>query len=264
MNKLLIDLENQIESLKSSKILLAIKAEFEAEGTRIDELAVLSYICTKNSVPLTLKIGGPCAKRDIYEAFQLGAKNILVPMVESKFALEFCARSYEALIPAFKPLNICPSLSINIESIKAVENIDSMLETIKNKSLPIKDIVIGRSDLAMSINEKNVNSKLIFDISSEIIRKVDKYNISATIGGNLTAESFNFIKGFDKDKLKAFESRKCTFENMEFISEKIFNEIINKGLNFELCWLNFKSSIYKNRSYEENIRINSIYKRIKK
>ena len=37
MNKTLIELEKKIISLKSSKRLKAIKAEFEAEGTRIEE-----------------------------------------------------------------------------------------------------------------------------------------------------------------------------------------------------------------------------------
>ena len=152
MNSSLFDLENKLISLKSSKLLLAIKAEFEAEGTRIDELSVISYLCLKNQVPLTLKIGGPCAKRDIYEAFQLGASNILVPMVESEFAFEFCYRSYKSLIPAFEPLNICPSLSINIESKTAINNFDSILKKVSECTRPIKEIVIGRSDLAKSFN----------------------------------------------------------------------------------------------------------------
>ena len=138
MNKSLIELENKIISLKSSKKLKAIKAEFEAEGTRIEELAILSHLCTTNSIPLTLKVGGPCAKRDIYEAFQIGANEILVPMVESAFAIEYCAEAFMSLIPNFKDLNICPSLSINIESKKAIENIDSILESIKKLSLLLK------------------------------------------------------------------------------------------------------------------------------
>ena len=75
-------------------------------------------------------------------------------MVESAFAIEYCADAYMSLIPNFRALKICPSLSVNIESKKAIENIDSILKSIKNLSLPIKTIVIGRSDLANSLEEK--------------------------------------------------------------------------------------------------------------
>ena len=216
MNSLLSNLENQLLDLKSSKMLLAIKAEFEAEGTRIDELSIISYLCLKNNVPLTLKIGGPCAKRDIYEAFQLGATNILVPMVESEFAIEYCANSYNSLILSFKELNICPNLSINIESKKGIKNIDNILKKIEDLSLPVKDIVVGRSDLAKSLNESDVNSKLILELTRMIIEKCKNSNINVTVGGNLSNKSFEFIKSFDYYDLVAFESRKCTFNNSSF------------------------------------------------
>ena len=83
------NLESNILALKDTGRLLAIKAEFEAEGTRIDELGILSNACFKSNVPLTLKTGGPAAIRDIFEAYQLGAKNILIPMVESEYSLEY-------------------------------------------------------------------------------------------------------------------------------------------------------------------------------
>ena len=73
----------QMKRLSSLSSFLAVKAELEAEGTRIDELATLSGLCFNHRIPLTLKIGGPTAERDIYEAFQIGANNILVPMIES-------------------------------------------------------------------------------------------------------------------------------------------------------------------------------------
>ena len=69
MNSLHFNLGEKLTQLKCSNKLLAIKAEFEAEGTRIDELSVLSFLCLSKKIPLTLKIGGPCAKRDIYEPF---------------------------------------------------------------------------------------------------------------------------------------------------------------------------------------------------
>lgn len=261
MNKTLIELEKKIIALKSSKRLNAIKAEFEAEGTRIEELAILSHLCTTNSIPLTLKVGGPCAKRDIYEAFQIGANEILVPMVESAFAIEYCADAYMSLIPNFQALNICPSLSINIESKKAIENIDDIFESIKKFSLPIKSIVIGRSDLSNSLEEKDVNSELILNLTYMLIKKSKEHNLKVTIGGNITRHSFDFINNLGKD-IYAFESRKCTFSNLKPLSQNFFNSLINDGLEFELSWLKFKKSLYQYRSEEENLRISNISKRI--
>ncbi len=261
MNPFLIELEKKIISLKSSQRLKAIKAEFEAEGTRIEELSILSHLCTTNSIPLTLKVGGPCAKRDIYEAFQIGANEILVPMVESAFAIEYCSDAYMALIPNFQSLKTRPLLSVNIESKKAIQNIDSILESIKNLSLPINSIVIGRSDLANSLGEKDVNSELILDLSYMLIKKCREINLKVTIGGNLTRHSYKFINNFDNN-IYAFESRKCTFSNLEPLSQNSFNALINDGLEFELSWLKFKRSLYQDRSEEENFRISKISKRI--
>ena len=95
-------------------------------------------------------------------------------MVESAFAIEYCADAYMSLIPNFQALKICPSLSVNIESKRAIENIDNILETIKKLSLPIKSIVIGRSDLANSLEENDVNSELILNVSYMLIKKCKK------------------------------------------------------------------------------------------
>ena len=150
-------LESSLLALLETNYLKAIKAEFEAEGTRIDELAFLSQLCLKYKVPLTLKIGGACAKRDMYEAFQLGAKSILVPMIESEFSLNIATEIFEKIKPVFYSLNKRPCLSINIESKLAHQNFDSILQVIINNKLPVKSIVIGRSDLASSHGIKNVN-----------------------------------------------------------------------------------------------------------
>lgn len=262
MTNVFENLESKIILLKETGRLIAIKAEFEAEGTRIDELGILSNVCFKNNVPLTLKTGGPAAIRDIFEAFQLGAKNILIPMVESAYSLEYFINPFNKFCSDFNNLNRKTNLSINIESKIGYENIEKILKVIKEKSLPVDQIVIGRTDLSSSFKIKNVNSDLIFNITKNILSKSLSYNIACTIGGNLTSESFQFIQDLKKYNLYAFESRKVTFKLSDSITKKEFDQLINLSLEFELAWLNLKSSIYSVRSNEENARVSIIKRRL--
>ena len=253
--------EMQMKRLSSLSSFLAVKAEFEAEGTRIDELAILSELCCKNSIPLTLKIGGPSAQRDIYEAFQLGATNILVPMVESKYSLLNCFEMIQKFLPLFKDLTNTPKLFINIESQLALKNIDSILKIIENENLPVESIVIGRSDLSKSLKISDVENEKILEICIELLKK--RKNLNVTLGGNLMNKSFSFISYLSKIGLYAFESRKCTFKTNESLKKNNFNSLINSALEFELSWLNCKKNLYGDRSKEEDLRILTIESRLK-
>ena len=263
MRKDLRNLESNILALKETGRLLAIKAEFEAEGTRIDELGILSNACFKSNVPLTLKTGGPAAIRDIFEAFQLGAKNILIPMVESEYSLEYFIDSYQKFYSYFKDLNEETYLAINIESKLGYENIEKILEVIIKKSLPITHIVIGRTDLSSSLEINDVNSEKIFNITKDILNKAYLKNIKCTLGGNLSSESFEFIYKLRNLQLNAFETRKTTFKLSKSITKNEFNNLIKLSLEFELSWLNLKRSMYSLRSNEENARVNKIKNRLK-
>ena len=97
-----------------------------------------------------------------------------------------------------------------------------------------------------------------------IIKKCLELNINVTLGGNLTNESYQFIKNLDGKTFTGFESRKCTFKCSNSLSNELFANLIAKGLEFEISWLNYKKKLYPDRSGSENYRIDSIKKRLLK
>ncbi len=254
------ELEKSFDTLCKIDDLVAIKAEFEAEGTRIEELIILAELCSKRNIKLTLKVGGPSSERDFYEAFQLGTNNILVPMVESEFSLLNSVEIYLKFLPIFKHLKKVPKLFINIESINAIKNLENIFNTISNQNLPLSGIVIGRSDLAASLNISDTNSKDIEEISEEILKLKNTFDI--TLGGNVTNESYEFIQNLTLKGLNCYETRKCTFKTNKMLSKNKFQDILLKALEFEFKWLNYKKSFYSIRSNFDESRINIIKSRI--
>ena len=82
MNKLELQMTELLQDLKQNYHVSGIKAEFEAEGTRMEEAMRLKDVTS--SVPglcLNIKIGGCEALKDMFDAISLGAQRIIAPMV---------------------------------------------------------------------------------------------------------------------------------------------------------------------------------------
>src|SRR4051794_1081878 len=77
-----------LTELKENHHVAGVKAEFEAEGTRMDEALRLKEVSMKAGLGLTLKIGGCEAIRDMFEASTLGTEHLVAPMVETPYALK--------------------------------------------------------------------------------------------------------------------------------------------------------------------------------
>jgi hypothetical protein len=251
-----------LDSLINCHDLIAIKAEFEAEGSTLDELCALSHLCSLFHSSLTVKVGGPSAQRDFYESCELGAKLILVPMIESSRSLDRSLKIFSKSVGNYHKSFVSPKLAINIESKEAVSCIDSLIKVIKESDVQVSTIVIGRSDLSSSYGIDSVDDDFITDISANIIRKFSPLGIEVTIGGSVTSNSYDSINYLAGLGALAFETRKCTLSASQLSSRALFNTAVQQSLEFERSWLVFKSSIYETHNNIDIRRIESLTQRL--
>lgn len=103
--------------LKTRHHVIGVKAEFEAEGTRLEEAMRLKEVISAAQLGLTLKIGGCEAIRDMYEARILGVSRIVAPMVETPYALKKFLAAIKLSFPEDERGQI--KFAINIETVTA-------------------------------------------------------------------------------------------------------------------------------------------------
>ena len=88
MNSLERKMVAVLTDLRENHHVNGVKAEFEAEGTRLEEAMRLKEVVSAAGIGLTIKIGGCEALRDIYECRVLGVARIVAPMIETAYALK--------------------------------------------------------------------------------------------------------------------------------------------------------------------------------
>ena len=87
MNKQELKLLDSLKELKETCGVIGIKAEFEAEGARMDELIWLRELVVRADLGFVIKIGGCEAVHDMNQSKLLGATGIMAPMIETPFAM---------------------------------------------------------------------------------------------------------------------------------------------------------------------------------
>lgn len=256
MNTIEYEMIEVLKRLKNDYGVFEIKAEFEAEGSRMEEMMRLKDITTHVKLPIILKIGGVEAVTDIYNALSIGVKGIIAPMVETPFALSKYIGMINSMIAEDNAKDI--EFAFNLETVTAMLHIRSMLNLDVSK---ITGVTIGRVDLTSSFgwDRDKINSNEITLCCEEALSLLKKHGLKTGLGGGITKESLPIIKrlSFLLDK---FETRKVVFP-IEAIRHE--EKSIYEAQKFELLWLQSKKRYYSRIKVEDDKRIQMLEERIK-
>lgn len=259
MNILEKEMITLLEDLKQNHDVIFIKAEFEAEASRMIELSRLKEVTSTAGLPLIMKIGGVEAVTDIYNCLIIGVAGIVAPMAETPYAVSKFLDAILTFVPPDNRDDI--EFGINIETITAYKNIDDILKLEKIDLL--SGITVGRSDFtfSMDLDQSSINSKEMFDICSDIFEKAKAKRLKATLGGKILVDTIPFLRQlYQMNLIDKFETRKVVFQNTALDGN--IREGITKAIEFELLWLKSKKRYYSRAKVEDDARIQRLEKHL--
>lgn len=244
---MVIDLKQSLDNLGKNWGVIGMKQSFEDEGVLLNDVVAFKRVTEICGLESFVKIGGCEAKSDLYNCIRMGINGVIAPMVETPFALD-------KFITMMKDYPNRADSYVVIESKTAYENIDSILE---NGQGHLKGIIVGRSDFSKSynLNKSEVDSSFIYDKVEDILTKAKRYSYITTMGGNVSTRSTKFVKdAFTKGLLDRIETRNVVIGLNKSNIVNIDNNI-QKALDFEIEWLQYKLSISSKLSADYSERI---------
>jgi hypothetical protein len=259
VNKTEREMLDLLKSLRQDFGAVSVKAEFEAEGTRTDELLRLIDLARRADLRVGLKIGGCEAVRDLLESKQFGVEYIIAPMIETPYAL---SKFIEAKNKSYTPdQRLDTSFLFNLETITAFNNLDGLVAAAKVTD-GVQGAVFGRVDFAGSNGQPR--SEIDKDGITEYVVKaaeVCKANkLELVVGGAVAIESLPALKRISEVHLTRFETRKVIFEAGALANPEM-PAGLKKTVFFELQWLKNKRDYYGSIQKEDEPRIAMLDKR---
>jgi hypothetical protein len=257
MEKRMVEL---LVEMKEKYNVSGVKAEFEAEGTRMEEAMRLKEVSLKAGLGMNLKIGGCEALKDMFDAISLGVERVIAPMVETAYALKKYINATKLAFGNGQGSDV--EFLINLETITAFRNFDEMLLIPEIKSL--SGVVIGRVDLSgsMGLTRESINGPEVLDIALQMAEKAKSSGLSVVIGGGVSVHSLPFFKTFPPGHIDRFETRKVVFSCPGALDNP--EQAFLKAVEFELLWLKNKKNYYGTIHREDDARLEMMEERYRK
>ena len=241
-----------LEEGRARHRILSVKAEFEAEGTRVDELLRLLEIARRAGVKVALKIGGCEAVRDLIECRLYGVDYVIAPMVETPYALKKYVEAKDKVFPADEQEDI--SFLFNVETRATFDQLDEMAAVARAGRV---GMVFGRVDFAGSMGRDRgfVNSDEMRGYVARAGAIARDNGLELVVGGAVSADSLPFLASIRESRLDRFETRKVIFDGAVVADPVAARAGLELAIEFELLWLKSKRDYYKSIAAEDEARI---------
>jgi 4-hydroxy-2-oxoheptanedioate aldolase len=252
MNGLERKMVEQLQDLRENHHVVGVKAEFEAEGTRLEEAVRLKEVITQAGLGLTMKVGGCEALRDMYEARVIGVDRVVGPMVESPWALHKFVQAVQMAFPPEEREGV--QFCVNIETVTGVENFEAMLDLPDIEGLD--GIVLGRVDMSgsMGLTREDINGEPVYEVAERLFALAKERGLECALGGGVSADSLDFMRRLPTGHLDRYETRKVVFGCPGALGDSAGDGIL-KAVGFELMWLKNKRDFYGCIFEEDHARI---------
>ena len=249
-----------LEEGKAKHKILAVKAEFEAEGTRVDELLRLLEIARRAGVKVAIKIGGCEAVRDLIECRVYGADYIIAPMIETPYALTKYIAAKDKVYPRDEQDEV--SFLFNVETRQTFDQLDALARVAKEGRV---GIVFGRVDFAGSMGHSRdfVNSDEMRGYVARVGEVCRDNDFELVVGGGVSPDSIPLLASILASRLDRFETRKVIFDATVVENPAVAHAGMDLAIEFELLWLKNKRDYYQTIASEDEARIAMMEKRQK-
>ncbi|MBF0416723.1 MAG: citrate lyase beta subunit [Magnetococcales bacterium] len=236
-----------------------IKAEFEAEGSRMEEMMRLKDVTSRVGLPIIMKIGGVEAVTDVYNALSIGVKGIIAPMAETAYAVSKFINLVTHYVAEDNARDI--DFAINLETITAYHNLEAIF------ALPgirrLSSVTVGRVDMvgSMGLKRSDINtSSELTQICRTIFARSRALGLRTALGGGVSKEALPVIESLHKEGfLDKYETRKVVFPAEAY---RFGEAAILKAVAFELLWLKSKRRYYSGIKSEDEKRIAMLEERL--